>query len=211
MGLTCSTIQIKNLQQAEPEQFKELLCKYMQTKDLIPTETEDAQVSYRIAFSDKSDWVTLSSKEQFSGENCSRNREDAQKLSQELRTYCVVADVWDSDMIGLSLFGVSVKQEESILAGRVFFEESDELSTHKGTPEYWEPLFCEGVTWEQISEILNSSYTFAEDILLDIAPLLGMEPEHMTADYRYWDEIKSDNPNVFTIHFKTLEPQFLNE
>jgi len=59
MGMSFSTIKIKNDQKSEPKQFQKMFCEYMKKEDFIPASDEDADLSYRLVFSDKSDWVTL--------------------------------------------------------------------------------------------------------------------------------------------------------
>ena len=115
MGTSFSTIQIKNKHKSEPAQFQKMFCEYMENKGLIPAADEDAELSYRLAFSDKSDWVTLC----FAEDDVGSVHEDAPKLAEMFRTHCVITSVWDSDMFELYLFGASADERDTISAGRL--------------------------------------------------------------------------------------------
>ena len=201
MGTTFSTIQIKNSMRAAPEPFKESLCGYFEKKGLIPATEEDFQFSYRLAFSDKSEWVTLSLPEYEPGAQCVHA--DAEGIAKALKTHCIATSVVDSDMILLELFGTMDTQRDTIMAGSMAESEFDEedFPGHKGKPILWIPLLTEGATWEQFSGICNGDYTHAEDTLADIAPLLGMDPKNVTSDYNAWDGA-GNNPNVVDIYLK---------
>ena len=61
MGAFFSTIHIKNQKQVNIEEFTKLICKFIEKNGLISTDAENAQFTYYLAFSENSDWVTMSS------------------------------------------------------------------------------------------------------------------------------------------------------
>ncbi len=193
MGTTFSTIQIMNSKKISPEQFKESLCKYFAKKGLVIATEDEAQFSYRIAFSDKSNWVTLSLPEYES--NMQLVQEDAQGIAKTLKTYCISTSVWDSDMLCLDLFS-SEKQRDSVIAGRPL---DDDFPGPKGNQKLWQPLLEENATWEQLSEIFSGDYTFIEDALVEMAPLLGMDSENIARGY------DNDNPGSVDLYLKKAQ------
>jgi len=197
MGATFSTIQIRRPRQTESEQFKKLLCGYFEEKGLIPATEEDAEFSYWLAFSDESSWMTLGSAEY----QLDAVYADVPKIAETIKTHCIVISVWNSDFYELRLFGPSIKKKDVIVAGH---SPVDEIFT-KGNRKLWEPLLSEGKTWGQFKEICNGSYTFAEDALWEIAPLLGMSPKQVTNAYDCCEEASSDEIKVETLYFKRAQ------
>ncbi len=193
MGTTFSTIQIINSKKMSPEKFKESLCKYFAKKGLVIATEDEAQFSYRIAFSDKSNWVTLSLPEYES--NMQLVQEDAQGIAKTLKTYCISTSVWDSDMLCLDLFS-SEKQRDSVIAGRPL---DDDFPGPKGNQKLWQPLLEENATWEQLSEIFSGDYTFIEDALVEMAPLLGMDSGNIARGY------DNDSPGSVDLYLKKAQ------
>lgn len=72
MGYSFSSIQIKNYQKLDKGQFEKLLCKHMTKIGFISAQKDDAHITYRAVFSDKSDWVTLCS-DDYPGESVKRD------------------------------------------------------------------------------------------------------------------------------------------
>ena len=201
MGMSFSTIQIKNKQKAAPKQFQKVFCEYMEKNGFIPTDDKDAELSYCLAFSDKSDWVTLCSAD----DDAAAVREDAPKLAKMLHTYCVVTSIWDSDTMELNLFGALTDERDYVLAGRPPWgdDETPDLPFGgKGMQKQWEPLLVNDATWEQLKEIWNADYIFEEEAFSIMAPLLGMDSNNIMMDYRICEEVLPDSPNIVTLHFK---------
>ncbi|MCL2020396.1 MAG: hypothetical protein FWG70_11680 [Oscillospiraceae bacterium] len=197
MGTTFSSMQVKNKLKAEPQLFKKALCKYFEKKGFVCTDEDNSQFSYRLVFSDKSDWVILNSPEYEPGAGAKNIREDADGIAKTLKTHCITTSVWDSDFIELELFGSTAAKRDSVVIGR---HVAEDFPTPKGNPEHWESLLENGATWEQLSEVFNSDHTFIEDSLSDIAPLLGMDGGHVTADYETLNGIP-ESPYVFDLYF----------
>jgi hypothetical protein len=202
MGSTFSSVQIRNRGRMEPELFKAEVCGYFERMGLVPATEEDAEFSYQLVFSSKSDWVTLGFAEnEFTIEEI---MEDAHGLAETLGTYCIVSSVWDSDILQFDLFGGEAG--DMALTGRVpWLEPPDGPPSNKGEREKWAPLLSEGATWEQLMEVLDGNYTFAEEALTRMAPLLGMDPGHVTKGSGYWEGVYG-NPNVAQLHLRKTRP-----
>ena len=202
MGTSFSTIQIKNRQQKTPEIFIELLSKYFCKKGLDLAAAENAEFSYRVAFSDESDWITICYDEQHGGANTRQIMEDTGKLAEFFKTYCIITSVWDSDFIEMRLFENSAKQGDYLWAGRHVVPDAPKMH---GNQNLWESLLSKGATWGQFTEILDKSCenTFAEETFSKLAPLLGMSPKNIIRDYRGWEHTEPNNPNVHILHYRT--------
>ncbi|MDR0314721.1 MAG: hypothetical protein LBH71_02080 [Oscillospiraceae bacterium] len=211
MGTFFDTIQIQNSRQTEPEQFKKILCKHLEKKGLIPVQKEDAQFSYYLAFSDNGKWVTLSSPN-FEGEDAIVQ---ARELSKSFKTVCVGTSVFDSDFARLDLFDNANKRSDTVIIGRVDEMVEDMISYQKiqdikGSRDCWEHLIISGQTWEELSRIWRDEYVFAEQALQKTAPLLGMDPTNISADYRCFEE-EPEKFNVLHLYFKTAGDGFIEE
>ena len=113
MGTTFSNIQIKNLYKLNPDKLKESLYIYFEKKGMSPATQDDFQLSYRLTFSNKSDWISLISSEYEPG--LKRLQEDAKGIAKALGTYCISMSVLDSDALFLDLYGPTAKKRDTIL------------------------------------------------------------------------------------------------
>lgn len=200
MGATFSTIQIKNPAQVTREQFANLLSGYFEKKGLIPTTEEDAQITYWIAFNEDNSWATLGS----GGYDLGAANKDVPEIAKELKTHCILSSVWSSDFLEIKLFGSSPIQNDKIGVGQSY----DDAKISKGNPELWEPLLVNGRTWEEVKELCDKDYTFAEDALFDLAPLFGINPLNVTLSYNCTEIVSSDSPNIVDLYFKQVQPTF---
>jgi len=196
MGSTFSTIQIRNPHPPDSEQFMKQLCKYFEKKGLVATTEQDAQFSYWIAFSADGNWATMGS----SGYDSSAANTDVEEIAKSLKTYCLLTSVWDSDFFEIKLFGSTVKLKDVIVGGEPYYE-GERL---EGNRELWEPLLASNKTWEQLTEICNGSYTFAEDALCEVVSLLGINPENVTSNYSCSEEISTNIPSVIDLYFNKV-------
>jgi hypothetical protein len=202
MGATFTTIQIRNRNQLEPEQFMEALSKYMGTKGLIPATEDDAEFSYSFVYSKNKRWIA------FSTPNCADYPaesllEEVQALAKAMKANAIIMSVVDSDMVVLNCFGETGGKAEQAVLGRPDYGFEDAVM---GSPKYWTPLLTENYTFEELLEVWQKEETFAEDILANMSPLLGMDPEHLRESYNGSDEI--------ILHYKkagaSKKPQSLN-
>jgi hypothetical protein len=192
MGNTFSQIFVKNSHSMAADK---ILLRHMAKKGFVPTNEDEAQCTYRLVASGKSEWVTVVSDGYESGQGI---RDDAAGLAKSLKTYCIAACVWDSDFMEIELYGPTAKQRDSVIVGNPF---ADDMPAPKGNEKIWTPLLAGGATWEQLSQAFHGSYTFVEDSLAEIAPLLGMDLE-TAGTHQDWDGNQADSPNVHTFYFK---------
>ncbi len=212
MGTTFSTIQIQNQRQPDSNTFIKTFTKHMEKKGLIAATHESAQLSFYIAFSDTSNWITLSSPEYDIGSDSFKA--EVQGLAKALKTCCIGTSVFDSDIVSLELFNYINKQEDTVLLGRVdglYDMPETELEQAKGNPECWKPLLAKDRTWEELASIWNTEYLFEEEVLAKMAPLLNMDAQNIAADYHYWNEIDPDNTRLIRLYFTTSEPEFITD
>ena len=63
---------------------------------------------------------------------------------------------------------------------------------------------------ENIEKIKNKKYIFAEDALLEMIELLGMDKAYASVDWKYWEEIDHVDSSVISFYFKIAEPVFIS-
>ena len=212
MGTTFSSIQVNNNQGVSPEQLAEKFSRYIKKKKLIPATEEDANYSYRIAFSQGTDWVSISSEE--FGEDADSFISEVKDLSKSLETSCVGISIFDSDALVLYLFDATNKRKDIVAVGQPEIVEEitgKKHSTTGGTQGCWNKLLKAGNTWEQLTKVWGNEYVMAEDALTEMAPLLGMDQKLVMANYEYWDDEAAENPLVITLHFKDNVPVFFQK
>jgi len=212
MGTTFSTIQVQNRQQISKEQFIKSFSKQMEKKGLMSTTAEKAQFSYRLAFSNDNNWVTLSSSE-YVIDTESFDLE-VQRLAKAMKTCCIGTSVFDSDVSLLYLVDAPNKNKDRVAIGApdtINNMLDMEYSVVRGKEECWNLLLVEGETWENLTSIWNNDYVFAEEALSRMAPLLGIDSVNIVTDYQFWDEVEQDKSLLSTLYFQTASPVFIND
>ncbi len=199
MGMFFSTIHIQNKKQLERKQFIEIFSKYIKKQGFMPADEENSQYVYYLAFSDNREWVTLSSPEFEVGSDSDIT---AQKISKALKSICIETSVNDSDWAIIKLYDSLNKTKDTVIVGDVEEFLGEESVNSKGKQECWTPLLVEGRSWEELQEIWQADYTFAEDVLSETAQFLGMDVNNIRAD---------DNSNVVALHFKATGEVFIKE
>lgn len=194
MGMFLSTIHIQNKKQVERNQFIELFNKYMEKQGFVPTDEENAQSEYYLAFSNGSNWVTLSSPD-FESDHDSDITE-AQKISKALNSVCIETSVFDSDWAMIKLYDSLNETNDTVVIGDAEEFLGEESVNSKGRQECWTPLLAEGRSWEELQGIWQEDYTFAEDALSETAKLLGLDVQNVIAD---------DNANAVALYFKLAD------
>ena len=204
MGRHMTTIQIQNKHQIQPEQFSANLCAHLKSKGFVPTIPEDADETYMFSISDNGNWITLSSAEyEVLGEEF---HPDLKTLAKTMDTCCIGTSVYDSDIVALHLYDAPAKQEDTVLLGRL--DDLEGPSMYKGKRKCWEPLLTNNSTWQHLQTIWSDDYVFAEEALQLMAPLLGMDPENILADYSLWNwqQESGEKPACTALHFKKEQP-----
>ena len=153
--------------------------------------TEDnASISYLIA--QGKDWATLAGKGYNS--DVQKTHADSEFIAKELNTPAFMVEVVDSDWAIIELNGSKV-----IVGDGSGYGIEDKPAPDKAV---WEPLLTNG-TLEQLTEIWQTDEVFVEDILAKSAPLFGIDPQLITADYRDISEM-TDGGNISALYFKKI-------
>lgn len=153
--------------------------------------TEDnASMSYLIA--QGKDWATIAGKGYNS--DAQKTHADSELIAKELNTPAFMVEVVDSDWAIIELNG-----SEVIVGDGSGYGIEDKPAPDKAV---WEPLLTNG-TLEQLTEIWQTDEVFVEDILAKSAPLFGIDPQLITADYRDISEM-TDGGNIAALYFKKI-------
>lgn len=195
MGRFSTTIHIKSL--TGKTEFVNSLCDMMKKRGFLPCSKDEAALSYLLAFSD-SGWVTLTSEDYT--DDPRKVDEDAARIASELNVSGFTAEVVDSDFAMLSLYGGSGESDKLIVGDGSGYGIED---APKGRGDCWEPLLSEGKAWEQVSEVWERENVFVEDTLCESAPLFGIEPQYMVADYRELSDNAESDKNIVPLYFNT--------
>ncbi|MDE7398097.1 MAG: hypothetical protein K2N06_01075 [Oscillospiraceae bacterium] len=194
MGRFSTTVQIKN--NTDRASFISAFNDVMARRGFVPCSEDEAAVSYFFGFSEW--WVTVTSDSYT--DNPATTRDDTQRFANEMKTSAFIVEVVDSDFAILMLYGE--KTDEVIVGDGSGYGIED---APKGNRECWEHLLAEDKTWEKLSEIWGKDEVFVEDVMWKSAPVLGINPEFMCADFRDFSE-KGENSendrNITAFYFK---------
>lgn len=182
MGRFSTTLNVKCADFASA--FTEL----MKKRGFEPCKEDEAALSYLIAQS--GGWATIAGESY--NENPKQASEDADLFSKELNTSAFTVEVVDSDFAILKLNG-----DEVIVGDGSGYGIED---APRGNKKLWEPLLENG-TFEELTEIWGANEVFVEDALCKSAPLLGIDPNYICADFRDLSEL-SDDKNITALYFK---------
>lgn len=192
MGRFSTTLNIKSADFANA--FTEL----MKKRGFETCKADEASLSYLVAQGEK--WATCACGD-YNG-NPQHAGEDAELFANELNAPVIFVEVVDSD------FAILKTNGDEVIAGDGSGYGIEVAP--KGTKAIWEPLLESG-TFEELAKILGANEVFVEDALCKAAPLLGIEPSYICADYR--DLSESDDRNITALCFKKIgagKPMTLN-
>lgn len=185
MGRFSTTVQIK-----ANEDFFDAFGKMMKKRGFEPCKEAEASLSYYVALSGS--WATLA------GESYNNDPgqayEDAALIAKELSTSVFTVEVVDSDFAVLKLNG-----DEVIVGDGSGYGIED---APKGDEKLWKPLLADGNTWEQLIKIWETDEVFVEDVLCKSAPLLGIAPNYIVADFCELSENVGIDKNITALYFK---------
>ena len=174
MGNFFTSTQIYNEGMVKSEKFIDMFCEEMKKAGYVTCENDEAEKSYILRFADNCKWVTIAS-EDYDEENAAA---DAGKIAKMLGTTCVNTNVIDSDCAVMEMYVKSGQKANTIVVGRAddYFGKKPKISE-----QVWKPFLAEGMTWEKLCSILNDSeeYTFVEDCLSELAPIIGMDDSNI--------------------------------
>ena len=174
MGNLFTSTQIYNEGMVKSKQFIDMFCKAMKKEGYVTCEGDESEKSYILRFADNCKWVTIASEEYDEGNAAA----DAGKIAKMLGTTCVNTNVIDSDCAVMEMYVKSGQKANTIVVGRAddYFGKKPKISE-----QVWKPFLAEGMTWEKLCNILNDSeeYTFVEDCLSELAPIIGMDDSNI--------------------------------
>lgn len=212
MGQTFGSIQIYNYQRLTSKQMANALAKYLLKQDMMPANEEDAQHSFKLAFSENGNWISLYTRD-WEGMTIDVIKPFAKELAKALKTCAIGISVFDSDNLFLYLYDAPAKRDDLVAMGsRDDIEEmfGQDYESTRGHVEYWMPHLVSSST-ESLSALWREEFVFVEEVLPKMAELFGSEGKNFAAEYRYWEEVEPDNPNIVTLHFKTSAPVFVKD
>ena len=190
MGRFSSSQQIYNAERLTKAQFKKMFGSALRQKGYTVCSEDSAEISYTLIFSKDRKWVSVLNPEYQPGAENVLN--DAGFFAEALKTNVVSVGLVDSDFAELKLFDSSGKLADTLILGESYMDEPSPT----GKKELWQPLLTENGTWEQVTEIQNGSYIFAEDALESFAQLIGMDGEQIMLDNEDTDD------SAMVIYFK---------
>ena len=192
MGSFFTSTQIYNPNLLDREQFISFFCDEMKKNGYVTSNSDESEVSYILRFSDECKWVTLTSESY--EQNNQLSQSDTGKIAKMLKTVCISITVIGSDCATLDLYDKSGKKKDSLIMGRAddYFEDDLPQPSMKA----WKPFLAEGRSWEQFCDIVqeSTSYTFIEDGLSELAPIIGMDDSNILFSAEDTDE---DEQTVF--------------
>lgn len=199
MGSFYSSIQIQNRQHLSQQAFLEAFSKKMKERGYEVTTQEEGEQLYGLRFSEKSDWVAYGILQEDNRTNDIRT--EAGWIAKTFQTCCIVVEMVDSDFATLELYD---KKEECVDMAIVSdasgygFEEED---TPRGEEACWQPLLEEGRTWDELAAIWCDETAMADDSLVEMAPLLGMDEANLLFDVEYAEK----EENTVFLQIKKVE------
>ncbi len=193
MGRFSTTVQIKSGLGAA--KFINSFCEVMEKRGFVKCTEDECALSYFMAFSNGG-WVTLSS-DKYS-DDPRKAKDDVQQIAEGMKTAAFSVEVVDSDFAILTL-----NDGDSIIVGDGSGYGIEDAP--KGERSKWEPLLAEGKTWEQLAECRDKNEVFVEDALWEAAPVLGIEPDYICADFEELSGKAEGSKNISTLYFKKAD------
>ncbi len=193
MGRFSSTVHIKS--DIPREQFIDTFCGVVKKRKLVPCSKDKAAITYLLAFG--SGWVTLACTEYH--EDIDLAHRDSYKLAAEMDTAGFCVSVSDSDCAIIELSSGAKKDIDEAIVGDDGYTDSPP----RGKRKCWEPLLAQGSTWKQLQEVWSKVGLYVEDLMYESAPLLGIKPEYIIAEYDELSKIaKEDSADIVPIYFE---------
>ncbi len=192
MGRFSTTVHIKD--NAGRMKVINSFCEVMKKRGFAQCSEDEAALSYLLVFGEG--WVTLANEEY--KDNPQKAYDDSRETAAALKTSTFSVEVVDSDFALLKLSDPNGGEDEVVVGDGSGYGIEEPT---RGTQELWKPLLAEGRSWEQFSETAAKNEVFVEDVLGELAEVLGIEPYYIDADF---DEVmeKADSDNVAAFYFK---------
>ena len=195
--MTYAQFQIYNQQQHSKEDIKAKFLNHIKKEGWLPTTKKEAQISYKLAFSEISKWISIVCDDL----NFPTLESDAKKLAEALGTYVTLTVVIDSDNLLLWLYNKEGVQQDRVGVG-IEVGEMFPNGNIEGNPDAWKPLIVEGKSPQQLREAWdNQDYVFVEEVLAQTVEILGMDKKNAHSDWHVF-ELEEEKPPTFDLYFK---------
>lgn len=198
MGSFFTSSQIYNPNRLDCNQFINFFCEEMKKSGYVPCNSDESEISYILRFADHCKWVTITSESYEQGNQTALS--DTARIAKMLKTTCINTTVIDSDCAVMEMYVKSGQKANTLIVGRAddYFGKKPKISE-----QVWKPFLAESMTWEQFCNIINDSedYTFVEDCLSVLAPVIGMNEDNILFSA---DDANEDEQTVF-LNFKKAE------
>lgn len=197
MGNFFTSTQIYNPEQLDKESLKNCFCEKMKKEGYELCDSDSAELSYILAFSDCNKWVAITSEAYEEGNKFAHD--DAGRISKMMKTTCINTTVIDSDCAVMEMYSKSGQKANTLIIGRA----DDYFGTKIKQPseQVWKPFLNEGFTWEQFIEICNSNETFVEDSLSKLAETIGMDSNIILFSV---EDANEENENTVFLNFRKV-------
>jgi len=193
MGRFSATVHIKD--NAGRMRVINTFCEVMKKRGFVPCSEDEAALSYLLAFGEG--WVTLANEEY--RDNPQKAYDDSRQMAAALKTSAFSVEVVDSDFALLKLSDPDGGEDEVVVGDGSGYGIEEPT---RGERQYWEKLLADGKTWEQFSETAAKNEVFVEDVLGELAGVLGIEPYYICADFDEVSDKSDENKNITAFYFK---------
>ncbi len=197
MGRFSTTVHIKD--NAGRMKVINSFCEVMKKRGFVQCSEDEAALSYLLAFGEGG-WVTLANEEY--KDNPQKAYDDSRETVAALKTSTFSVEVVDSDFALLKLSDPNGGEDEVVVGDGSGYGIED---APKGDKKLWEPLLAEGRSWEQFSETAAKNEVFVEDVLAELAGVLGIEPYYIDADFDEVSDKADENKNITAFYFKKAD------
>ena len=200
MGNFFTSTQIYSSDATEREKFIDTFCKAMEKEGYVTCDGDEAEKSYILKFADNCNWVTITSESYEQGNQIALS--DTGRIAKMLKTTCINTTVIDSDCAVMALYAKSGQKANTLVIGRA--DDYFGRKVPKLSKDVWKPFLADESSWEKLCKIVEDSenYTFIEDGLSELAPIIGMDDSNIL--FSAEDADVDDEQTVF-LGFKKAE------
>ena len=205
MGSFFTSTQILNASNLSKEEITKKFHDIMKKDDYVMCEADEGELSYAFSFADNSKWVTMSSESYNEGDK--KASKDMSTIARIFKTLCLKTVVIDSDCAIIDLFDSKGNKADTLVMGRADEYMGDDIQAPEKA--MWESLMVENATWEKFTSVQQGDYTFVEEGLSLLAPLIGVDSNNILMDYDDLCSASEKNQNAFYLYFKKANKKTL--
>lgn len=195
MGRFFTSTQIHNPNLLDRNRFIKFFREEMKKNGYVTCNSDESEISYILRFTDDK-WVTITSEAYKQGNRFSQT--DAGRIAKMLKTICINTTVIDSDCAILEMYGADEQKVDTLIMGRADDYFSEDI--HLPSESAWKPFLADKSLWNTLCEIVkdSKSYTFVEEGLAKLAPIIGMDSENIL----FYPEDSDENEQTIILDFK---------